>query len=171
MRALPLDLTVRCLTVRCPTVRNLCVRFSIARYFTAPNVSPCTSCFWLNQPNTTIGAIAISDAADNLAQNSPSELEYDAIKVASVPARAELRLSDQNASFHENTRHNNPVEASPPMPSGRITCRNSLHTLAPSMRAASRISCGMSLKYEYSIHTMIGRFDSMKMTVSAVRVS
>jgi hypothetical protein len=42
---------------------------------TAPKVRPCTSCFWLNQPNTTIGAMAISEAADSLAQNSPSGLE------------------------------------------------------------------------------------------------
>ena len=42
---------------------------------------PCTSCFWLNHPNTTIGAIASSDAADNFAQNRPSGLEYDAISV------------------------------------------------------------------------------------------
>ena len=57
-------------------------------YLTAPKVSPCTSCFWLNQPNTTIGAIAISEAADSLAQNRPSGLEYEAISVASVPALA-----------------------------------------------------------------------------------
>ena len=44
-------------------------------YFTAPNVNPCTSCFWLNQPNTTMGAIAITDAADSLAQKRPSGLE------------------------------------------------------------------------------------------------
>ena len=44
-------------------------------YFTAPKVKPCTSCFWLNQPNTTIGAIAMKEAADNLAQNRPSGLE------------------------------------------------------------------------------------------------
>ena len=55
-------------------------------YFTAPKVRPCTSCFWLNQPTTTIGAIAISEAADSFAQNSPSGLEYEAISAASVPA-------------------------------------------------------------------------------------
>ena len=40
-------------------------------YFTAPNVRPRTSCFWLNQPMIRIGAIAIVEAADSLAQNSP----------------------------------------------------------------------------------------------------
>ena len=39
------------------------------------------------------------------------------------------------------------------------------------MRAASRISPGMSLKAENSIHTMIGRFDSVKTMTSASRVS
>ena len=58
----------------------------VLSYFTAPKVRPCTSCFWLNQPNTMIGAIASSDAADSLAQNRPSGLEYDAISAASVPA-------------------------------------------------------------------------------------
>ena len=61
-------------------------------HFTAPKVRPCTSCFWLNQPNTTIGAIAISEAADSLAQNRPSGLEYDAISVASVPALADAEV-------------------------------------------------------------------------------
>src|SRR5205814_5644614 len=95
-------------------------------YFTAPKVSPWTSCFWLNQPTTTIGAIASSDAADNLAQNNPSGLEYDAISAASVPAFAELRFSDQNASFHASTRHSSAVDASVPTASGLITCTNSL---------------------------------------------
>jgi hypothetical protein len=44
-------------------------------YFTAPKVRPCTSCFWLNQPNTTMGPMAMNEAADSLAQNSPSGLE------------------------------------------------------------------------------------------------
>ena len=45
------------------------------RYLTAPKVMPCTSCFWQNQPSAMIGAIAISDAADSLAQKRPSGLE------------------------------------------------------------------------------------------------
>ena len=44
-------------------------------HFTAPKVRPWTNCFWLNQPNTTMGAIAISEAAESLAQNKPSGLE------------------------------------------------------------------------------------------------
>ena len=44
-------------------------------HFTAPKVRPWTNCFWLNQPNTTMGAMAISEAAESLAQNRPSGLE------------------------------------------------------------------------------------------------
>src|SRR5262245_2418133 len=122
-------------------------------HLTAPNVNPCTSWRWLNQPNTTIGAIAMNEAHDSFAQNSPSGLEYEAIMVASVPALAEVRLSDQKASFHARTRHSSPVENSPPIDSGSSTRRNSCHSVAPSMRAASRISCGISRRLAYSIHT------------------
>ncbi len=46
-----------------------------ALYLTAPKVSPRTSCRWLNQPRTSIGAMARVEAADSFAQNSPSGLE------------------------------------------------------------------------------------------------
>src|SRR5205085_9853458 len=115
--------------------------------------------------------VALTEAADRLAQNGPSGLEYEAIRVASVPALAEPRLSDQNASFQLSTRHSRPVDDSVPIASGRITCLNSPSSVAPSMRAASRMSGGMSLKPEYSIQTMIGRFDSVKTTISAVSES
>jgi hypothetical protein len=63
-----------------PPARGLAQRHAVREawgraYFTAPKVRPWTSCFWLNQPNTTIGAMAISEAADSLAQNRPSGLE------------------------------------------------------------------------------------------------
>src|SRR5258705_13471262 len=101
----------------------------------------------------------MNEAHDSLAQNRPSGLEYEAISAARVPALAELRLSDQNASFQASTRHSSPVDASVPIASGRITCVNSPQMPAPSMRAASRMSGGMSLKPEYSIQTMIGRLE------------
>ena len=50
------------------------------RYLTAPNVRPRTSCRWLIQPNTRIGAIASTEAADSLAQNSPCGAENEAMK-------------------------------------------------------------------------------------------
>ena len=118
-----------------------------------------------------MGAIAMSDAADNLAQNRPSGLEYEAMSVASVPALAALRFRLQKASFHDSTRHKRPVDARPPMPSGSSTRRTSCHSVAPSMRAASRISRGMSLKCEYSIQTMMGRLDSANTMISASCVS
>src|ERR1700679_2665136 len=95
--------------------------FEFSLYLTAPKVRPCTSCFWLNQPNTTMGAMASTEAAESLAQNSPSGLEYDAISAASVPALAAVRLSDQNASFHASTRHSRPVDAIPPIATGSVT--------------------------------------------------
>ena len=52
-------------------------------YLTAPKVRPRTSWRWLSQPNTRIGAMAIVEAADSLAQNSPSGLENEAMKVVS----------------------------------------------------------------------------------------
>ncbi|MNJ79769.1 hypothetical protein D3C77_778950 [compost metagenome] len=58
---------------------------------------------------------------------------------------AEVRFNAQKASFQLSTRHSRPVDASPPTDSGITTWRNSVHRLAPSMRAASRISFGMSL--------------------------
>src|SRR5690606_39691529 len=44
-------------------------------YFTAPNVRPRTSCFWLIQPMMRIGAMARVEAAESLAQNRPCGLE------------------------------------------------------------------------------------------------
>ncbi len=46
-----------------------------AHYFTAPNVRPRTSCFCANQPSTRMGAMAMVEAAESLAQNKPSGLE------------------------------------------------------------------------------------------------
>ena len=52
----------------------------LGAYFTAPKVSPRTSCFCISHPSTMIGATAKKEAAESLAQNSPSGLEWDAIK-------------------------------------------------------------------------------------------
>src|SRR5215471_12551800 len=82
-------------------------------YLTAPKVSPRTSCFWLNQPSTRIGAIASVEAADSLAQNRPSGLEYDAMNTVSGAAADVDRLSVQNASFQARIRLSSSVEASP----------------------------------------------------------
>lgn len=56
------------------------------RYFTAPKDRPRTSCFWLIQPKIRIGAQARVETADNLAQNSPSGLEYEAINAVNGAA-------------------------------------------------------------------------------------
>ena len=44
-------------------------------YFTAPKVRPRTNCFCENQPRMRIGAMASVEAAESLAQNSPSGAE------------------------------------------------------------------------------------------------
>ena len=118
-----------------------------------------------------MGAMAIKDAAESLAQKSPSGLEYCAISAAKVPAFAAVRVRLQNASFQLKTKHSKPVEAIVPMASGSKTMRAYCQRVAPSMRAASRISFGISLKPAYSIQTMIGKFASVKMMTNAVRLS
>ena len=45
------------------------------RYFTAPKVNPRTNCFCVSHPITMMGATANSEAAESLAQKSPSGLE------------------------------------------------------------------------------------------------
>ncbi len=78
-----------------------------------PKVKPRTSCFCETQPTIRIGATASSDAADSLAQNKPSELEYDAMNTVSGAAFELDRLMDQNASFHDRMISSRPVEARP----------------------------------------------------------
>src|SRR5947207_14987468 len=90
-------------------------------YLTAPNVSPRTSCRWVNHPRTMIGAIASVDAADSFAQNRPSGLEYDAMKTVSGAASNVERLRVQNASFHARMKLRSSVEARPGMAIGVST--------------------------------------------------
>ena len=68
-----------------------------------------------------MGAIAMTDAADNFAQNNPSGLDIDAISQDNVPALAALKLSDQNDSFHAQTMQTKAVDAMPPLDNGKIT--------------------------------------------------
>ena len=56
-----------------------CVSLTGAGYLTAPKVRPRTICFWVIQPKIRIGAMASVEAAESLAQNSPSGLEKDAM--------------------------------------------------------------------------------------------
>src|ERR1700722_17133294 len=114
-------------------------------YFTAPKVRPCTSCRWLNQPKTRIGATAIVDAADSLAKNKPSGLENEAMNAVSGAAPAEVRLRLQNASFQHRINERRPVEATPGSVSGSSRYQTSPAVFAPSIRPASRISFGTSL--------------------------
>src|SRR5208282_2691340 len=118
----------------------------IPSHFTAPNVRPRTSCFWENQPRMRIGAIASVEAAESLAQKNPSGAEYEAMKAGSGAALEVVRLSVQNASFHDRMTASSMVEAMPGTDIGVSTYTISLKSDAPSMRAASRMSTGISLK-------------------------
>ncbi len=92
---------------------GLSVAMNGAPYLTAPNVRPRTSCFWLIQPNTRIGATARLDAADSFAQKSPSGAEKEAMKAVSGAAFAAVRFSVQNASFQARMMFSSTVDAMP----------------------------------------------------------
>src|ERR1700757_4109995 len=82
-------------------------------YFTAPKVSPRTSCFWVSQPITRIGATASTEAADSFAQNKPPGLEYKALTTLKGAALALVRLMLQSASFQLKMINSNAVDDSP----------------------------------------------------------
>ncbi|MNI87653.1 hypothetical protein D3C73_1448680 [compost metagenome] len=81
-----------------------------------------------------------------MAQNSPSGLEYEAINAVSGAAFDEVRFSDQKASFQHRISDSSTVDARPPLAIGSNTRSISWTSVAPSSRAASRMSLGMSLK-------------------------
>eukprot|EP01035_Chromulina_nebulosa_P043489 gene43488-58903_t len=82
--------------------RAICGR----HHFTAPKVRPRTSCFWLNQPRMTIGAMAMVDAADSLAQNRPCGLEKEAMKAVSGAASVVVSRIVQKDSFQARMMFN-----------------------------------------------------------------
>ena len=94
----------------------------------------------------TIGAMARVDAAESFAQKCPCGAENDAMNWVSGAASMVVRFSVQNASFHARMTFNNTVEAMPGIAIGVSTKTISFHVVAPSMRAASRMSFGISLK-------------------------
>ena len=59
---------------------------SVSHYLTAPKVSPCTNCFWQNQPKTTIGPTAAVETADNRPKNRPSGARLPSINFDRVAA-------------------------------------------------------------------------------------
>src|SRR5258706_4713813 len=108
-----------------------------------------------------MGAMAMVEAADSLAKNRPSGLEKEAMKVVKGAAEDEVRLRLQKASFQHRMMHRRPVEAMPGKASGISKCQISSRGFAPSMRPASRMSCGTSLKKVKSSQTAIGRVISV----------
>ena len=119
----------------------------------------------------TIGAQAIVEAAESFAQKRPSGLEYDAIKAVNVPASPAVRLIAQKASFQHKTILKRAAEATPPHESGKTICLSSSHVVLPSILLASRISTGISLKYENNNYIIIGRFIIAKIMINTVLVS
>src|SRR3712207_1353701 len=115
-------------------------------YLTAPKVRPRTSWRWLIQPKTRMGAIAMAEAAESLAQNRPSGAENEAMNVVRGAAVEVGRFRLQNASFQHRMIDSRAVEAMPGSDSGSSRFQTSCFGLAPSMRPASRISLGTSLK-------------------------
>src|SRR3712207_259293 len=115
-------------------------------YLTAPKVRPRTNWRWLIQPKTRIGAIATVDAADSLAQNRPSGAENEAMKVVSGAAFEVVRFRLQNASFQHRMMDRSAVDAMPGSDRGMSSSQTSCFGLAPSIRPASRMSFGTSLK-------------------------
>ena len=95
-----------------------------------------------------IGAMARSEAAESFAQKRPSGLEKDAINAVSGRACVAVRLMLQNASFQHRMIERSAVEAMPGNASGTRSIVTCWSGFAPSMRAASRISFGTSLKKE-----------------------
>src|SRR3954454_6251771 len=98
--------------------------FLPGNYLTAPKVRPRTSWRWLIQPKTRMGAIAIVEAAESLAQNSPSGAEKEAMNAVSGAALETVRLRLQNASFQHSMIDGSAVDAMP----GRASGRSSIHT-------------------------------------------
>ena len=66
-----------------------------ADHFTAPKVRPRTSCFWQNQPSTTIGPTAAVDTADKRPKNSPSGARFPSISLDRVAASVVVRRTVQ----------------------------------------------------------------------------
>src|SRR6202008_1131600 len=114
-----------------------CVEFGPdVHHLTAPKVRPRTSCFCDPHPTIRRGATASSDAADSLAQNNPSGLEYDAMNTVSGAAFELDRLMLQNASFHDRITSRSAVDASPGTAIGISRWTISCMVDAPSMRPA-----------------------------------
>src|SRR5882724_11457937 len=150
---------------------SLTVAIAVSSYFTAPNVRPRTSWRWLIQPKMRMGAMAMVDAAESLAQKRPSGLENEAMNAVRGAALAAVRLRLQKASFQDRMMASSEVEAMPGSESGSSRWRSSSLGCAPSMRPASRTSRGTSLKKEKSIQQTMGRLTSVYTMRSPTLVS
>src|SRR5260221_14119932 len=96
----------------------------------------------------TTGNAVIVEAADILAQNSPSDVLNDTMKTDNGAAFVIVKLKAMKNSFQVKIKHSSNVAIKPGMARGRITRVNSCSNVPPSIRAASRISKGKSARNE-----------------------
>src|SRR5258705_11937549 len=93
-----------------------------------------------------MGAMAMVDAAESLAQKRPSGLENEAMNAVRGAALAAVRVRLQKASFQDRMMASSEVEAMPGSESGGSRGESSSFGCGPSMGPASRTPAGTSLK-------------------------
>jgi hypothetical protein len=115
-------------------------------YFTAPKVRPRTSCFWLNQPMIRIGAMAMPMPPRASPRTGPAAAENAGDEGRQRRRLVVVRTDGPERLVPGEDDVQQQVEAMPGTAIGVSTCTISLPERAPSIRAASRISPGISLK-------------------------
>ena len=80
-----------------------------------------------------MGIIAITEAAESLAQNKPSGLEKDAIKTERGAEFVEVSINDQNASFQHKITLKRNAEEIPGRDNGNTIEIISFNIFAPSI--------------------------------------
>src|SRR5437868_14894908 len=115
--------------------------------------------------------MAIVPAAASLAQNRPAEVTKPIMNIGTVAALVAVRLTAKKNSFQAKIAPMNTVAVSPGATMGRMIWVISVHTSAPSTRAAWTTSGGISSKNERSIQIAIGRFMAVYMISNATMLS
>ena len=100
--------------------------------------------------------IVMVDIALSLAQNSPSCVINEAIYTGKVFAFIAVRLTAKKNSFQINTKVSSADYIIPDFERGKIILKKALNLEHPSISAASKISIGISLKNDVTIHIING---------------
>ena len=118
----------------------------LSPYLTAPAVNPRTRCLWAYKPNK-IGTIAIKvPKAEILERNKFSLLIKDDTIMGNVGDFVKVKFTAKKKSFHANIMASKAEAVSPEEESGMATRDNDCMGLHPSIRDASIIPIGMSMK-------------------------